>query len=82
MGVMPWAMGCLTGKNTQRCRAFLGECQAIFVDLFHFLLILATFFTGCKFCKYFLLVKGVRFVTFFIACNFEQLLFIGPGRPG
>jgi hypothetical protein len=51
MGVMPWAVGYLTGKNTQRCRAFLGECRAVFVDLFHFLLFLVTFFTGRKFCK-------------------------------
>jgi hypothetical protein len=22
MGIMPWAVGCLTGKNTLWCRAF------------------------------------------------------------
>jgi len=34
------------------------------------------------FISYFLLLKGVRFVTFcyfFTACNFHKLLFIGPG---
>ncbi len=51
MGVMLWAVGCLTRKNTVRCRAFLGECRAVFVDLFHFLLLLVTFFTGRNFCK-------------------------------
>jgi hypothetical protein len=55
---MPWAVGCLTRKNTLQCRAFLGECRAVFVDLFHFLLLLVTFFTGCKFCK--LLFTGER----------------------
>ncbi len=25
--------------------------MAVFVDFFHFLLLLVTFFTGCKFCK-------------------------------
>jgi hypothetical protein len=42
--VMPLVGGCLTRKNTQRC-------LAVFVDLFHFLLLLVTFFTGRKFCK-------------------------------
>jgi hypothetical protein len=49
--VMPWAVGCLTRKNTLRCRAFFAQCRAIFVDLFHFLLLLVTFFTSRKFCK-------------------------------
>jgi hypothetical protein len=44
MSIMRWVVGCLTRKNTLRCRA-------VFVDLFHFLLLLVTFFTGCKFCK-------------------------------
>jgi hypothetical protein len=69
MGVMPWAVGCLTRKNTLRCRAFLGECRAVFVDLFHFLLLLIIFFTGRKFCK--LLFTGERgkvcyFLLFFL----------------
>ncbi len=58
MSVMPWAVGCLIRKNTQWCRAFLGECRAVFVDLFHFLLLFVTFFTGRKFCK--LLFTGER----------------------
>jgi hypothetical protein len=49
-----------------------------FVDFFHFLLLLVTFLLVVSFVSYFLLVKGVRFVTFcyfFTGCNFEQLLF-------
>jgi hypothetical protein len=57
-------------------------------------LFLLTFFTFCyflllfllliTFVSYFLLLKGVRFVTFcyfFTACNFQQLFFTGPGGP-
>jgi hypothetical protein len=55
---MPLAGGCLTRKNTQRCLAVFAQCLAIFVDLFHFLLLLVTFFTGRKFCK--LLFTGER----------------------
>jgi hypothetical protein len=44
MSIMPWAVGCLTRKNTLRC-------PAVFVDLFHFLLLLVTFFTRRKFYK-------------------------------
>jgi hypothetical protein len=51
MSVMPMAGGCFTRKNTQ-------ECLAVFVDLFHFLLLFLSF------VNYFLLLKGVRFVTF------------------
>ncbi len=51
--------------------------MAVFVDFFHYLLLLV-FFTGRKFCKLFFTLKGVRFVTFcyfFIACNFHKLFF-------
>ncbi len=82
MGVMPWAVGCLTGKNTLRCQAFLGECRAVFVDLFHFLLLLVTFFTGRKFCKLLFTGERGKVCYFFTGCNFEQLLFTGPGGPG
>jgi len=53
--------GYLTRKKTQRC-------LAVFVDLFHFLLLFLLFVT---FVSYFLLLKGVRFVTF---CYFLLLL--------
>jgi hypothetical protein len=45
-----------------------------FFDFFHFLLLFKLFVT---FVSYFLLLKGVRFITFsfFTACNFQQLLF-------
>ncbi len=46
--------------------------MAVFVDLFHFLLLFLLFVT---FVTYFLLFKGVRFVTFFTNCNFHKLLF-------
>jgi hypothetical protein len=52
---------------------------AVFVDFSYFLLL---FLLVVNFVNYFLLVKGVRFVTFFTGCNFEQLLFTGPGGPG
>ncbi len=75
-------MGCLTRKNTLQCRAFLGECRAVFVDLFHFLLLLVTFFTGRKFCKLLFTGERGKVCYFFTGCNFEQLLFTGPGGPG
>jgi len=65
MGVMPWAMGCLTGKNTQQCRAVLEECRAVFVD---FLLLFVTFCTICNFCKLLFTVergKVCYFLLFF-----------------
>ncbi len=34
--VMPGAGGCLTGENTQECRAVFAQCWAVFVDFFHF----------------------------------------------
>ncbi len=49
MGVMPWVVGCLTGKNTQQCRAVEGECWVVFVNLFYFLLLFVTFFIARKF---------------------------------
>jgi hypothetical protein len=62
--VMPWAVGCLTRKNILRCPAFFAQCRAVFVDLFHFLLLLVIFLLFVRFVNYFLLLKGVRFVTF------------------
>ncbi len=56
--VMPLAGGCLTRKIRKRCLAVFTRCLAVFVDLFHFLLLLVTFFTGRKFCK--LLFTGER----------------------
>ncbi len=50
---MPWAVGCLTRENTHECRAVFAQCRALFVDLFHFLLLLVIFFTARKFCKLF-----------------------------
>ncbi len=52
--------------------------MAVFVDFFHFLLLVVIFLLLVTFVSYFLLLKGVRFVTFcyfFIACNFHKLLF-------
>jgi len=48
---MPWVMGCFTRKNTKECRAFFAQCHALFVDFFHFLLLLITFFTTHNFYK-------------------------------
>jgi hypothetical protein len=62
--VMPVVGGCLTRKRTQRCLAVSALCLSVFVDLFHFLLL---FLLLIKFGSYFLLLKGVRFVTF---CTF------------
>jgi hypothetical protein len=42
-----------------------------------------TFLLLVTFVSYFLLLKGVKFVTFFTACNFHKLLFYcwqGPGE--
>ncbi len=49
--------------------------MAVFGDFCYFLLL---FLLDINFVSYFLLVKGVRFVTFcyfFTSCNFEQLFF-------
>ncbi len=73
------ASGCLTRKIRKRCLAVFARCLAVFVDFFHFLLL---FLLVVSFDSYFLLVKGVRFVTFFTTCNFHVLLFTGPGGPG
>jgi hypothetical protein len=59
--VMLVAGGCLTRKRTQQCLAVLALCLAVFVDLFHFLLRLLLL---VSFVSYFLLLKGVRFITF------------------
>jgi hypothetical protein len=77
---MPWAVGCLTRKNTKQCRGVFAQCRALFVDLFHFLLLLVTFFTAYNFCKLLFIVERgkVRYflLLFFIAGNFDKLLFI------
>ncbi len=76
------AGGCLTMKK---------ECDAgLFLhDTWLFLLTLVTlsyfellFLPVVSFDSYFLLGLGVRFVIFFTSCNFQQLLFTGPGGPG
>ncbi len=44
-----------------------------------------TFLLLVTFISYFLLLKGVKFVTFcyfFTTCNFHKLFFTGPGGPG
>ncbi len=51
---------------------FFTVMEGFFVDFFHFLLFFLLFVT---FINYFLLLKGVRFVTFFTACNFHKLFF-------
>jgi hypothetical protein len=55
------------------------QCRALFVDLFHFLLLLVTFFTTCNFCKLLFNVERgkVRYflLLFFTASNFDKLLF-------
>jgi hypothetical protein len=66
-------------KNTR-----VPGCFTIMLWLF-----LLIFFTFCyfsyffllvvSFVSYFLLLKGVRFVTFFTACNFDKLFFTVPG---
>ncbi len=67
--VMPVAGGCLTRKKTKRC-------LAVFVDFFHFLLLLVTFFTGRKFCKLLFTRFRGKVCYFFTSCNFHKLLFI------
>jgi hypothetical protein len=58
--------GCLTKKNPAQCKAVLPEGEAIFVDFFHFYLLLLTFFTARNFYKLFFTTEtGVRFVTFY-----------------
>ncbi len=49
--------------------------MVVFIDFFHCLFLFLTFLLVVSFVSYFLLVKGVRFVTFFIAYNFDKLLF-------
>jgi hypothetical protein len=48
------AGGCLTAKKGAWCGAVLVRCGAVFVDLFHFLLLFVTFLL---FVTYFLLLK-------------------------
>jgi len=43
---------------------------------------LLLFLMVVSFVSYFLLLKGVRFVTFFTVCNFDKLLFTVPGGSG
>jgi len=70
------AGGCLTTKKGTWCGAVLVRCRAIFLDLFHFLLLFVTFFTAHKFYKLLLTTEtGVKFVTFFTVCNFLKLFF-------
>ncbi len=77
MLVVREAGGCLTTKKGAWCGAVLVRCGAVFVDLFHFLLLFVTFFTVRKFYKLlFIAETGVKFVTFFTVCNFLKLLFI------
>jgi hypothetical protein len=64
--VMPWDVGCLTRKNTLRCRAFFAQCRAFFVDLFHFLLLLVIFFIGRKFCKLLFTAKRGKVCYFWL----------------
>jgi hypothetical protein len=76
---MRGAGGCLTARKGAWCGAVLVRCGAVFVDLFHFLLLFVTFFTVRNFYKLLFTVKtGVKFVTFcyfFTVCNFFKLLF-------
>jgi hypothetical protein len=70
------AGGCLTTKKGGWCGVVLVRCGPVFVDLFHFWLLLVTFFTVRKFYKLlFIAETGVKFVTFFTVCNFLKLLF-------
>ncbi len=68
--VMPWAVGCLTKKNTKQCRAVFVQCRALFVDLFHFLLLFVTFFITCNFCKLLFTVERgkVRYFLLLFYC--------------
>jgi hypothetical protein len=59
------AGGCLIAKKGTWCEAVLVRCGAVFVDLFHFLLLFVTFFTVRNFYKLLFTVEtGVKFVTF------------------
>ncbi len=49
--------------------------MVVFVDLFHFLLLFVTFFTGRKFCKLLFTGEKGKVCYFFIACNFDKLFF-------
>jgi len=52
----------------------------VFVDFSYFLLF---FLLVVSFVNYFLLLKGVRFITicyFFTAGNYDKLFFTGPGE--
>jgi hypothetical protein len=73
--VMPVAGGCLTRKKREQCLAVFTRCLAVFVDFFHFLLLLVTFFTGRKFCKLLFTGERGKFCYFFTGCNFDKLLF-------
>ncbi len=61
------ARGCLTAKKGAWCRAVLVRCGAVFVDLFHFLLLFVIFFIVRNFYKLLFIAKtGVKFVTFLL----------------
>jgi hypothetical protein len=65
MLVVRGAGGCLTTKKGPWCGAVLVRCEAVFVDLFHFLLLFVTFFIARNFYKLFFTAEtGVKFVTF------------------
>jgi len=73
------AGGYLTTKKGAWCGAVLVRSGAIFVDLFHFMLLFVIFLLLVNFISYFLLLKQGQsllfFVTFFTVCNFFKLLF-------
>jgi hypothetical protein len=48
------------------------RCLAVFVDLFHFLLLLVTFFTGCKFCKLLFTVERGKVRYFLLLFTIEK----------
>jgi hypothetical protein len=80
MVIMPWVVGCLTRKNTKECRDFFAQCQALFVDFFHFLLLLV-FFTTRNFYKLFFTVERGKvryflllFLLFVTLINYFLLL--------
>ncbi len=63
--VMPRGPGPLTGENTQECRGLFAQCRGLFVDFFSLLVTFSYFFLlVISFVNYFLLLKGVSFVTF------------------
>jgi hypothetical protein len=60
------AGGCLTAKKGAWCGAVLVRCGAVFVDLFHFLLLFVIFFIVRNFYKLLFTAKtGVKFITFY-----------------